>query len=145
MTGAHVGHDCLVGDNVILTNNVILGGHVEVGSHVVMGGLAGIHQFVRIGAFCMVAGHIALRKDALPFSVIGGTPVRHYRLNSIGLRRNGIDGDRYRALESAFRAIRSGDKSLEGLPDTEEILNLREWLAKKSKYGLYGFAGARRS
>ena len=31
MTGAHVGHDCRVGDNVILTNGVVLGGHVTVG------------------------------------------------------------------------------------------------------------------
>lgn len=145
MTGAHIGHDCVVADNVILTNNVALGGHVEVGSHVVMGGLAAAHQFVRIGAFCMVAGHIALRKDTLPFTIVGGTPVRHYRLNSIGLRRNGIVGDRYQALEKAFRAIRNGDKSLEDLPDTKEILNLREWLSVRSKYGLYGFAGRRRS
>ena len=145
MANSHVGHDCLVGDNVVMTNGAVLGGHVEVGRNVVMGGYAGAHQFVRIGAFCMVAAMVALRKDALPFTVIGGEPVRHFRLNTIGLRRNGIDKDHYRALESAFRALRDGDRALEGVTDeysadNEEIAYLLDWLAVKSKYGCYGFA-----
>lgn len=139
MTCAHVGHDSVIGDNVTLTNNATLGGHVEVGRNVVMGGMSASHQFTRIGPFCMVAGFTALRKDALPFMMIGGTPVLHYRLNTIGLKRNGIDGDRYRALENAFRALRDGDKSLKGIPDSEEVGYLREWLSVKTKYGHYGF------
>ncbi len=143
MANAHVGHDCVVEDNTTLTNGVVLGGHVEVGRNAIMGGYAGAHQFVRVGAYSMVGGYIPLRKDALPFMTIGGEPIRHYRLNSIGLRRNDIRNERYRALETAFRAIRDGDKSLEGIPDTEEIIYLRDWLNSESKYGVYGFAGAR--
>lgn len=139
MTAAHVGHDCVVGDNVIMTNNATLGGHVEVGDNVVMGGLAAAHQFTRIGRFCMVAAHVPLRKDALPYTLIGGDPVRHYRLNSIGLRRNGVTGDRYRALETAFRALRDGDRAFADAPETEEVRHLREWLRVKSRYGRYGF------
>ncbi len=145
MTCAHIGHDSVVGDNVMLTNNVILGGHVELGRNVVMGGMSGAHQFTRVGPFCMVAGYTPLRKDALPYTVIGGEPVRHYRLNSIGLKRGGIDGDRYRALQAAYRALRKGDKSLEDIPDTEEVVYLRNWLSVKTKYGHYGFVtGGRR-
>lgn len=139
MTAAHVGHDCVVGDNVIMTNNATLGGHAEVGDNVVMGGLAAAHQFTRIGRFCMVAAHTPLRKDALPYTVIGGNPIRHYRLNSIGLRRSGVTGERYRALEAAFRALRDGNRTLDGVHETEEVRYLREWLAVKSKYGCYGF------
>jgi UDP-N-acetylglucosamine acyltransferase len=144
MTGTHVGHDTVVGDDVTLVNDAILAGHVEVGSHVVMGAKSGAHQFTRIGSYCMVAGYAALRKDVLPFTMIGGTPVRHYRLNAVGLKRHGIVGDRYRALEQAFRAMRSGDRSLDDIPDTEDILQLRDWLAVKSKYGLYGFVSGRK-
>ena len=140
MTAVHVGHDCTVGDHVIMTNNATLGGHVELGDRAVMGGMAAAHQFTRIGTFCMVAAFTPLRKDALPYSVIGGMPVRHYRLNSVGLRRNGIRGERYRALEAALRALREGDGRLESLPDTEEVGLLREWLAANSRYGRYGFA-----
>ena len=139
MTAAHVGHDCTVEDNVILTNNATLAGHVEVGKNVVMGGMAATHQFTRIGRYCMVAGFVPLRKDALPFSMIGGTPVRHYRLNSIGLKRSGVTGDRYRALEAAFRALREGDRTFTDVPDTEEVVYLREWLTVKTKFGHYGF------
>ena len=41
MMGAHVAHDCVVGDNVILANNATLGGHVAVGNFAILGGLAG--------------------------------------------------------------------------------------------------------
>ena len=143
MAYAHVGHDCIVGDNVTLTNVTQLGGHVEVGNNAVMGGASGAHQFTRIGAFCMVAAHIVLKKDALPYSVIGGEPVRHYRLNRIGLRRNGVTGDRFRAIESAFRAIRYGDREFSGIETTPEVEYLRDWVGTKSKYGVYGFVGGR--
>jgi UDP-N-acetylglucosamine acyltransferase len=140
MTASHVGHDCHVGDSVILTNGVVLGGHATVGRNAVLGGYAAVHQFVNVGAFCMVAACVALRKDALPYTMIGGTPVRHYRLNTVGLRRNGITGERYRHLERAFRALRNGNRNLTDLPDTDEIEALRHALDKRSKYGVYGFA-----
>lgn len=141
MSYAHVGHDSVVGDNVTLSNNIVLGGHVVVGQSVVMGGCAGAHQFLRIGAYAMIGGYVPLRKDVLPYSIVGGEPVRHYRLNTIGLRRGGFDNERYRAVEAAFRALRDGNKDLSGVPDTDDVNHLREWLAAKSKYGVYGFAG----
>lgn len=146
MTCSHVGHDCKVADHVILTNNATLAGHVEVGRNAVMGGMAATHQFTRIGAFAMVAGFVPLRKDALPYMMIGGTPVRHYRLNAIGLKRNGVAGERYRALEQAMRALRNGDKTLGDSEDTEEVAYLRNWLSVKTKFGHYGFVtGTRKS
>ena len=75
--------------------------------------------------------------------MVGGTPIQHYRLNTLGLRRNGIVKERYRVLERAFRAMRDGDRTLEELPDTGEIVELRRALKEKSKYGCYGFAGTR--
>ena len=38
MMGAHVAHDCIVGNNVILANNATLGGHVSVGDFAILGG-----------------------------------------------------------------------------------------------------------
>ncbi len=139
MVNAHIGHDCNVGDGVILTINCAVGGHVEIGSNAVLGGSVVVHQFCRIGPYAMVAGFTAVRKDVLPYTMIGGNPVRHYRLNSVGLRRSGIKGDRYRALEKAYRVLRSGDKSLQGLENTDEVEYLRGWLSKNSKRGLSGF------
>lgn len=138
MAYAHVAHDCRLGDRVVLTNNVCLGGHVEVGERAVLGGAALIHQFCRIGAYAMVGGYVGVRKDVLPYSMVTGTPARHYRLNTVGLRRAGISGERHRTLEAAFRALREG-KALDGFAQTPEITHLRDWLAAPSKRGLTGF------
>lgn len=142
MAGSHVAHDCALGDSVILTNNVLLAGHVQIGDRAVIGGNTGIHQFVRIGRLAMVGGMTPVRKDVLPYTMIAGVPARIYRLNTVGLRRAGVTGSRYRVLESAMRAMRTAVsvEALEGLEETEEIAHLREWLAAPSKRGCYTFS-----
>jgi len=138
MVNAHVGHDCQLGDDIVLTNDVNLAGHVTVGDRVLMGGMAQVHQFVRVGRQAMVSGMTGLARDALPYSMVFGILARHVRLNTIGLRRAGIKGDRYKAVERAFRSLRDGEP-IDDLPDTEEILHLRKWLTEPSKRGLAGF------
>ncbi|MDP2117645.1 MAG: acyl-[acyl-carrier-protein]--UDP-N-acetylglucosamine O-acyltransferase, partial [Brevundimonas sp.] len=54
MTGAHVGHDAVVGDNVTFANHATLGGHTEIGDRVFLGGLAAVHQFGRVGQGAIV-------------------------------------------------------------------------------------------
>ena len=56
MVGAHVGHDCIVGDNVVFANNATLGGEVVIGDYVIMGGLSAIHQKCRVGRYAFVGG-----------------------------------------------------------------------------------------
>jgi len=138
MGHVHVGHDAQVGNGVILTQGVAVAGHVEIGDYAVIGGLAGIHQFVRIGTRAMIGGLSKTTRDVLPFTLAEGSPALHYRLNTVGLRRAGITGERYRALEQAFRAVREG-RSLEGLPDTEEVQTLKAFLAAPSRRHLSGF------
>lgn len=140
MAYTHVAHDCQIGDRVTLTNCVTLGGHVQIGERAMLGGLVPVHQFVRIGAYAMVGGNTGVRKDVLPFSLVAGEPARHFRLNTVGLRRAGITGERYRVLQAAFRALSAG-RSLDDLPESEEIAVLRAWLAAPSRRGLTGFAG----
>ena len=139
MAGSHVAHDCQVGDRVILTNNVLLAGVVTVGDGANLGGAAVVHQFCRIGPLAMVGGYCGVQKDVLPYSMVHGAPARHWRLNTIGLRRAGVTGERYGALETAFRALKRGDRSLGDAPETPEVRDLREWLAAPSKRGLSGW------
>ncbi|AWR87594.1 acyl-ACP--UDP-N-acetylglucosamine O-acyltransferase [Meiothermus taiwanensis] len=138
MGHSHVGHDAQVGNGVILTQGVGVAGHVEIGDYAVIGGMAGIHQFVRVGSRAMIGGLAKVTRDVLPFSLADGSPALHYRLNTVGLRRAGITGERYRALEQAFRAVREG-RPLEGLPDTEEVRALKAFLASPSRRHLAGF------
>ncbi len=138
MNNSHVAHDCHVGDSVIFANNVAIGGHVDVGNNVFMGGGVVAHQFCRIGAYAIVQGTTGLNMDVIPFTLIGGRPARHYKLNTVGLRRAGITGERYKALSAAFRLLRN-KQSLDTLEETEELKLLKAWLAVKSKRGVHGF------
>lgn len=138
MSNSHVAHDCRVGDKTIFANNVAIGGHVEVGNNVFMGGAVVVHQFCRIGSFAIVQGTTGINMDVIPFTLIGGRPAKHYRLNMVGLRRAGITGERYKVLSKAFRLLRN-KKSLQELDSTEELQYLQAWLAADSKRGLHGF------
>jgi UDP-N-acetylglucosamine acyltransferase len=144
MTYTHVAHDCQVGDGVVMTTYAGLAGCVQVGDGANIGGGAAIHQFCRIGSGAIVGGQTGILKDVLPYSMVFGLPALHYRLNTVGLKRAGVTGERYRALEKVFRALRVGAK-----PDfdasTPELQLLKDWLAADSKRGLTGFFGAKRS
>jgi UDP-N-acetylglucosamine acyltransferase len=138
MNNSHVAHDCKVGDKTIFANNVVIGGHVEVGNNVFIGGNSAIHQFCRIGSFAIIRGTTGVSKDIIPFMMAGGWPVKHFRLNTIGIKRAGITGERYKVLSTAFRLLRKKE-SLDTLEQTEEIMYLQTWLAAKSKRGSLGF------
>ncbi len=138
MTYAHVAHDCQLGNEVILTAYVGLSGHIEIGDKANLGGHVGTHQFIRIGKMSMIAGYTPVRKDVMPYCLLGGDPVRHMRLNTIGLRRSGVKGEQYKKLEQTFRNLREG-ASVEDQQGTPEIDHLREWMLAPSKRGIYGF------
>ncbi|MEI6334208.1 MAG: acyl-ACP--UDP-N-acetylglucosamine O-acyltransferase [Methylococcaceae bacterium] len=138
MNNSHVAHDCSIGDSTIFANNVAIGGHVEVGNHVFMGGAVVVHQFCRVGSYAIVQGTTGLNMDVIPFMLIGGRPAKHYHLNTVGLRRTGITGERYNVLSAAFRLLKN-KQSLDELEETEEIKQLKNWLAVKSKRGTHGF------
>lgn len=139
MNNSHVGHDCILGDRNIFASNVALGGHVHMGDRVFCGGGVMVHQFCRVGSLAILQGLAGINKDALPYTMIGGRPGKHYRLNLIGLRRAGIEGAALKAVSAAYRRLRN-KKDLDGLPDTPELAYLRAWLAEDSKrHGTLGF------
>lgn len=109
MVGAHVAHDCTVGNLVMLTNNVMLGGHVEVGERAVLGGGVAVHQFTRVGALAMVGGCARVVQDIPPFVLTDGSTGMIVGLNRIGLRRAGLPREAVQQLKEAYRLIyRSG-------------------------------------
>ncbi|HYE36985.1 acyl-ACP--UDP-N-acetylglucosamine O-acyltransferase [Methylocaldum sp.] len=139
MNNSHVAHDCRLGDNNIFASGATLGGHVHVGDRVFFGGGVMVHQFCRIGSFAILQGLAGINKDVIPFTLVGGRPGKHYRLNLVGMRRAGIDGDRLKAVSIAYRRLRN-KQSLDDLPDTPELAYLRHWLVGESKrHGALGF------
>ena len=87
MIGAHIAHDCIIGDKVIMANQATLGGHVHVDNFAILGGLSAVHQFCRIGKLAMVGGLSAVENDVIPFGLALGNRAKITGVNIIGLKR----------------------------------------------------------
>lgn len=131
----HVAHNCHISAHVKVISHGALGGHVSVGKHAFLSATTNVHQFVRIGAYAITAGMSGLLQDVLPFSMVQGRPVRHYRLNTVGLERQGFSAERRKLLGQAFRAYRRRDEArfqelAQASEDVQELLEFRESSAR---------------
>jgi UDP-N-acetylglucosamine acyltransferase len=147
MAGAHVGHDCVLGENVTLANAVLLGGHCRIGNRVFVGGGAALHQHVRVGRLAIVGGNEIVTQEVLPFAAIRGGGMRGF--NSIGCRRSRMCPEAMLALRAFYRAVRRcrtiGAAILELDPLQLKCLEIREILdfAALAKRGILPAACAR--
>jgi len=105
MNYAHVGHDCRVGSHCVLANSATLAGHVTIEDYVIVGGLAAVHQFVRLGESSMLGGGAMVVQDVPPFCVVQGDRAGLVGLNVEGMRRRRISEDEVRALRAAYRTL----------------------------------------
>ena len=105
MVGAHVAHDCMVGDRVTFANGATLGGHVVIGDFVFMGGLCAVHQFTRIGRYSFVGGGGVVTKDVIPYGSVWGNHAHLEGLNLVGLKRRGFTREAINALRAAYRLL----------------------------------------
>ncbi|HTL71164.1 MAG TPA: acyl-ACP--UDP-N-acetylglucosamine O-acyltransferase [Candidatus Eisenbacteria bacterium] len=105
MVGSHVGHDSVLGNNVTMANSVALGGFVQVDDGAVIGGLAGVHQFCRIGKLAMVGGLSKVVADVPPYSVCDGNPARFYGVNAVGLKRSGFSSKDLAEVKKALTLL----------------------------------------
>lgn len=133
MTNVHIGHDVHIGNGVILTHGTGLAGHVIIEDRATIGGLAGIHQYTRVGTMAMVGAHSFVTKDVPPYFLVTGNPAHVYGVNVVGLRRNGIPPEVRREIQRAHKILyRSGnnvtqaleqmDRELTGLYEIEQLL-----------------------
>lgn len=112
MTASHVAHDCMVGNNVIMANNATLAGHVTVHEGVIIGGLAAIHQFVRLGAYSFVGGMCGVTKDLIPYGMVVGERAALKGLNLVGLKRRNVARDQITTLRTIYKKLFFGDGTL---------------------------------
>lgn len=150
MGGAHVAHDCRIGDGVTIANGTLLAGYVEVQARAFISGNVVVHQFARIGELSMVGGRAAIGRDVPPFMLAAERSLI-YGINSTGLRRAGIPPERRRALTVAHHVLyRSGlnlsqaiDRLARG-PITPEVERLLAFISSSTR-GLCGPAPRRRA
>jgi len=105
MTGVHVGHDCSIGPRATLASGVSLGGHSVIEADVFIGGLAGLHQYTRIGAHAYIGGCAAVAADVIPYGIALGNRARLGGLNIIGLKRNGVPRETIRDMRAVYRLL----------------------------------------
>lgn len=105
MAYSHIPHDCIVGDNCIIANSVQIGGHSHIEDWVIIGGLAGLHQFSRVGEHSMIAGAAKITQDVPPYILAVNDPAEFGGLNVIGLRRRGFKTDDIETLKEAYKYL----------------------------------------
>ncbi|MDR2849798.1 MAG: acyl-ACP--UDP-N-acetylglucosamine O-acyltransferase [Verrucomicrobiota bacterium] len=131
MAYCHIAHGCRVGNGVIMSNVATLAGEVTIEDFAVLGGMAGIHQFCRVGAYAMIGGASKVRQDCPPYMVVdaSGPDVRVVGPNAVGLQRHGFSADMRSTIKEAYKLLyREGlnrSQALERIkyevPDTPEI------------------------
>jgi UDP-N-acetylglucosamine acyltransferase len=142
MSGAHLGHNCLIGNNVVIANNCLLAGYVSVDDGAFLGGGSTFHQFMHIGRLVMVQGSSAFGKDLPPF-VVAAERNSIFGLNIVGMRRAGLSANDRDEIKEAFKliylsglntaqALQTGETMTFGAPAREFL----DFIATSKKRGI---------
>ena len=133
MIQSHVAHNCVLGNNIIVAGGSLLAGHVIVDDRAIISGNCVVHQFCHIGRFAMMRGLSRTSRDVPPFCIMDETHTVK-SLNLVGLKRNGFDVKRVRAIKNAFailfksglnmkNAVARVEEELEVTADVRELLD----------------------
>jgi UDP-N-acetylglucosamine acyltransferase len=134
MNGAHIAHDCQIGNQTIIASFCGLAGHARVDDFAVLGAYTGLHQHARVGESVMAAGGSMLSLDAPPFTMVAGDRARLVGLNSVGIRRRGFSPDICTHIKHAFhilfrsklrleQALARIDQDMGGVPEVERLVS----------------------
>jgi UDP-N-acetylglucosamine acyltransferase len=102
---SHVAHDCIVGDNLVMSSHSALGGHVRVDDSVNIGWGSGVHQFCRLGRYCMVSACSKLVQDVAPFMLADGSPAEVRSINKVGMERAGFSSEDVETARGVFKVL----------------------------------------
>ena len=142
MAGAHVGHNCEIGNNVIIANNCLLGGHVRVGDGAFLGGGGIFHQHMHIGRLALTQGGSGFSKDIPPF-VIAAEINYVFGVNVVGLRRAGFSGQDRDEIKAAFKLLYTSGLNISQALEKADTMKFGkaareffEFVAKAKKRGI---------
>lgn len=105
MTYVHIAHNCKIGNNTVIASGTQIAGYVEIDDYTYIGGLAGIHQFCRVGKYAMLGAKSYLNKDLPPYLLAAGNPARVYGINERGLIKNNFTTQKIEEIKELFRVI----------------------------------------
>jgi UDP-N-acetylglucosamine acyltransferase len=126
MIGAHIAHDCIIGNNIVMANNAAIAGHATIDDFAIIGAKCGIQQFARIGKMAMIGGMTGVSRDVIPYGMSTGNRNFLNGINIIGLRRSNVQNKDIIGLTEAYKEIFK-TKSL-----NENLNNLNENFKKNT-------------
>ena len=105
MIGAHIAHDCIIGNNIVMANNTAIAGHAEIEDFVIIGAKCGVQQFTRIGKMAMIGGMTGVLRDVIPYGLSTGNRNYLNGINVVGLRRDKVSNKDILGLTDAYKEI----------------------------------------
>ena len=105
MIGAHIAHDCIIGNNIVMANNTAIAGHAEIEDFVIIGAKCGVQQFTRIGKRAMIVGMTGVLRDVIPYGLSTGNRNYLNGINVVGLRRDKVSNKHILGLTDAYKEI----------------------------------------
>ena len=105
MIGAHIAHDCIIGNNIVMANNTAIAGHAEIEDFVIIGAKCGVQQFTRIGKRAMIGGMTGVLRDVIPYGLSTGNRNYLNGINVVGLRRDKVSNKDILGLTAAYKEI----------------------------------------
>jgi UDP-N-acetylglucosamine acyltransferase len=143
MVGAHVGHDCKIGNGVVIVNDSLLAGHVRIDDRAFIGGGSRFHQGIRLGRVVMAEGRFT--KNLPPFLIAAKNQV--FGVNILGLRRAGFSPSDRDEIKRAFKLLYTSGlntkQALEKAAETEFGVVGREFfefVAEAGKRGIVSYS-----
>ncbi|MGB5865807.1 MAG: acyl-ACP--UDP-N-acetylglucosamine O-acyltransferase [Sulfitobacter sp.] len=109
MAGCHIAHDAIVGSHVVVVNSAAVAGHCVIEDEVIIGGLAGIHQWVRVGRGAIIGAVTMVTNDVIPYGLVQAPRGHLDGLNLVGLKRRGVSRSDITALRAAFQMLAQGE------------------------------------
>lgn len=122
MVGAHIAHDCWLGDDICIANQAMLAGHIRVEDGVNIGGGAGLHHFTTVGTCAFVAAMARVPKDVPPYMIVEGSPAEVRAINSIAMVRRGFDPEHIEAVKDAYKRLFRDN----GAPMADKFIDLKQ-------------------
>ncbi|MHC5539683.1 acyl-ACP--UDP-N-acetylglucosamine O-acyltransferase, partial [Singulisphaera rosea] len=103
--GAHVAHDCRLGDRIRIAERTVLGGHVHVENGCeIAEGVAIVHN-VTIGGYSFVRARSKATQDVPPYLLVDGCPSRVRCVNTSRLRQLGFPDESILALRELYKLL----------------------------------------
>jgi UDP-N-acetylglucosamine acyltransferase len=108
MIASQIGAGAVIGDHGIFDNCSRIGPGAVIEDYVRMSGFAAVSEGVRVGAYSFVAGYAGVQRDAPPYAMLQGFPVRVRGLNTRNLKACGFGEGDIHELKNAFRELFGG-------------------------------------